>query len=218
MRASCTYRGHLSRTVLSGVWCGATFACFWESGKFDGMHGLSVLRRRRRCTHGTRKAKHRRQCTTYNVLRRCGCWVFIFEAIHVRRISGIQFVWLGWIPASSSDVLTRMPSRSRIKRNLGLLDVGITRVQSVAFRPSHSMYGVNPKAALAFHAFLALLYDGVVHKRWLKFSNSVDAMGMGTSPAPIGPKQMLFADDDRARLGPDLARTGAPGSCGAWRC
>ncbi|KAK6768642.1 hypothetical protein RDI58_034119 [Solanum bulbocastanum] len=54
-----------------------------------------------------------------------GCRACIDEAIHVRRMSGIGLARLGWIPASSSDVLTRMPCRWRIKRNLGLSDVGI---------------------------------------------------------------------------------------------
>ncbi|KAG5615383.1 hypothetical protein H5410_015207 [Solanum commersonii] len=99
-----------------------------------------------------------------------------------------------------TDILSRIPSRWRIKRNLGLLDVGLL---------------VNPKAALASHAFLTSSYDGVVCKRRLEFLNSIDAVGMRPSPAPIYPKQMLLANDDRAHLGPNRARTGAPGSCGA---
>ena len=77
-------------------------------------------------------------------------------------------------------------------------------MQSVAFRPSHSMCGVNPKAALASHAFLASSCDGVVRERRLEFSDSVDAVGMGPSPAPICPKRMLLANDGRARLEPSV--------------
>jgi len=134
-------------------------------------------------------------------------------------------VWLGWILASSSDILSRIPSRWRIKRNLGLSDVGllccIPYAQALLmcnqspFCPSHSMCGVNPKAALAFHSFLTSSCDGVVCERRLKFSNSIDALGMGPSPNPIYPKQMLLANDCRTRFGNDRARTGAPGSCGA---
>uniref|UniRef100_M1DUF3 Uncharacterized protein n=1 Tax=Solanum tuberosum TaxID=4113 RepID=M1DUF3_SOLTU len=47
------------------------------------------------------------------------------------------------------------------------------------------------------------------------YTNSIDAVGMGPSPNPIYPKQMLLANDCRARFGNDRARTGAPGSCGA---
>ncbi|KAH0695680.1 hypothetical protein KY290_008998 [Solanum tuberosum] len=85
-------------------------------------------RGRRRATAGIALAlqrRHRRRRTTSHVGRRGGCWACIFEAIHVRRMSGNRLAWLGWIPASSSDVLTRMPCRWRIKRNLGLSDVGI---------------------------------------------------------------------------------------------
>uniref|UniRef100_M1C9I3 Uncharacterized protein n=1 Tax=Solanum tuberosum TaxID=4113 RepID=M1C9I3_SOLTU len=56
--------------------------------------------------------------TASHVECRGGCWVCIDKVNHVRRMSGIRLVWLGWIPASSCDVLTRMPSRSRIKLNL----------------------------------------------------------------------------------------------------
>ncbi|KAH0656880.1 hypothetical protein KY285_031768 [Solanum tuberosum] len=66
------------------------------------------------------------------------------------------------------------------------------------------MCGVNPKAALASHAFLASSCDGVVRERRLEFSDSVDAVGMGPSPAPICPKRMLLANDGRARLEPSV--------------
>uniref|UniRef100_M1DUY7 Uncharacterized protein n=1 Tax=Solanum tuberosum TaxID=4113 RepID=M1DUY7_SOLTU len=44
-------RGHLSRPVYTRLVRNGS-ACFLASGKFDGMHDLSVLRRRRRNTHG----------------------------------------------------------------------------------------------------------------------------------------------------------------------
>ncbi|KAG5606520.1 hypothetical protein H5410_028012 [Solanum commersonii] len=67
------------------------------------------------------------------------------------------------------------------------------------------------------HAILASSCDGVVRKQRVKFSDSVDTVGMGPSPAPICPKQMLLANDGRTCLGLVRARTGTPGSCGA-RC
>jgi len=79
------------------------------------------------------------------------------------------------------------------------------------------MNGVNPKAVLASHAFLASSCYGVVRERRLEFSDSVDAVGMGPSPAPICPKQMFLANDGRARLEPVCTRTGAPDSCGVQR-
>ncbi|KAK6772532.1 hypothetical protein RDI58_030238 [Solanum bulbocastanum] len=69
--------------------------------------------------------RHRRRGTACHAGLRGGCRACIDEAIHVRRMSGIGLARLGWIPASSSDVLTRMPCRWRIKRNLGLSGVGI---------------------------------------------------------------------------------------------
>ncbi|KAG5615375.1 hypothetical protein H5410_015199 [Solanum commersonii] len=63
--------------------------------------------------------------TTFNVGCQSGCWVCIDEEIHVWRISGIRVVWLGWILASSSDNLSCIASRWWVKRNLGLLDVGL---------------------------------------------------------------------------------------------
>ena len=40
---------------LVGVLRGLSGRALWA---FDGMHGLSVLRRRRRCKHGARTAKY----------------------------------------------------------------------------------------------------------------------------------------------------------------
>ncbi|WMV19053.1 hypothetical protein MTR67_012438 [Solanum verrucosum] len=54
------------------------------------------------------------------------------------------------------------------------------------------MCGVNPKSALASHAFLASSCDGVVRERWLEFSNSVDAVGMGPSPRVEQPTQNMY--------------------------
>ncbi|KAK6768640.1 hypothetical protein RDI58_032295 [Solanum bulbocastanum] len=65
---------------------------------------------------------------------------------------------------------------------------GITRVQSVGFRPSRSTRGANPEAALAPRAFLAPSCEGAVRERRLEFSDSVDAAGTGPSPAPICPR------------------------------
>ncbi|KAG5606768.1 hypothetical protein H5410_028260 [Solanum commersonii] len=90
-------------------------------------------------------------------------------------MSGVRLVWLGWILASSSDIITRMPSPSRIKSNLGLLDV--------------NLLCCIPDAPRAMARIL----------------DSVDAVGMGPSLAPICPKQMLLANDNHTRLGPDRA-------------
>ena len=69
--------------------------------------------------------RHRRLCTTSHVGRRGGCRAFIDGAIQLWRRSGIGHLLVGWIPISRSDVLTRMPIRWRMKRNLGWSDVGI---------------------------------------------------------------------------------------------
>uniref|UniRef100_M0ZZR9 Uncharacterized protein n=1 Tax=Solanum tuberosum TaxID=4113 RepID=M0ZZR9_SOLTU len=103
---------------------------------------------RRRATTGIGLAlqrRHQRRYTTFNVGCRGGCWEYIDEEIHVRLISGIRVVWLGWIISSSSDNLSRIPSRladqaqSRLvgcrSPLLHTLCVGITHVQSIAFFP-----------------------------------------------------------------------------------
>lgn len=56
------------------------------------------------------------------------------------------------------------------------------RVQTVAFRPSHTVCGANPKAALASRVLLAPSCGGAVRERRLGFSDSVDAAGTGPSP------------------------------------
>ncbi|KAG5568982.1 hypothetical protein H5410_064026 [Solanum commersonii] len=47
----------------------------------------------------------------------------------------------------------------------------------------------EPKAALASHAFPRFAGEGVVRERRLEFSDSVDAAGMGPSPAPYLPER-----------------------------
>ena len=69
--------------------------------------------------------RHRRLHTTSHVERRGGCRACIDGAIQLWLMSGIGHLLVGWIPISRSDVLTRMPIRWRMKRNLGWSDVGI---------------------------------------------------------------------------------------------
>ncbi|KAK6771652.1 hypothetical protein RDI58_031109 [Solanum bulbocastanum] len=91
------------------------------------------------------QGRHRRRGTACHAGRRGGCRACIDEAIHVRRMSGIGLARLGWIPASSSDVLTRIAvsvadqAQSRlVGRRYPVLHTqcaGITRVHRSAFRP-----------------------------------------------------------------------------------
>ncbi|KAK6772589.1 hypothetical protein RDI58_030116 [Solanum bulbocastanum] len=85
---------------------------------------------------------------------------------------------------------------------------GITRVQSVGFRPSRSTRGANPEAALAPRAFLAPSCEGAVRERRLEFSDS-RARGLHRLLSAL--ERMLLADDGRARLGPVRALSGADG-------
>ncbi|PHT96840.1 hypothetical protein BC332_34233 [Capsicum chinense] len=66
------------------------------------------------------------------------------------------------------------------------------QVLSIVIRLSHSVHGVNQKAALVSHNFLASLCDVVVHVRRLRFSDSVDVVGMGSSSALICPVRWSF--------------------------
>lgn len=164
------------------------------------------------------QGRHRRRRTASScddVGRRGGCRACMFEAIHARRMSGIGLARLGWIPASGSDVLTRRPRRSHRNKqaeNPGLSsDVGILccipnawallACNRSPFAPRIRRAGRTQKPLLRPTPSLASPCEGVVRERRLEFSDSVDAAGMGPSPAPYLPERnerTLLANDGRA--------------------
>ncbi|KAH0674138.1 hypothetical protein KY284_025225 [Solanum tuberosum] len=79
------------------------------------------------------------------------------------------------------------------------------------------MCGVNPKAALASHAFLASSCDGVVPRAAAGILGFGRRSGHGAFTGSYLPKTNAPANDGRARLEPVRSLTGAAGSCGA-RC
>ncbi|PHT97279.1 hypothetical protein BC332_33783 [Capsicum chinense] len=113
-------------------------------------------------------------------------------------------------PCSSSDVLTRLPSQSRGKRNVGLLEVGFlccipnAQALSIALRPSHFMRGANRKATLASHDSLASSCDVVVRERQSEFSDAADAAGMRPSSAPICPVRRSLKTTVALTLNPSV--------------
>ncbi|KAF3660097.1 putative domain-containing protein-like [Capsicum annuum] len=78
------------------------------------------------------------------------------------------------------------------------------QVLSIAFRPLHFVRGVNRKAALVSHAFLASSYNVVVHERWSGFSDTVDAVGMGSSSTSICPVRCSLQTTVALALNPSV--------------
>lgn len=141
-----------------------------------------------------------------------------------RRTSGVRHVWLGWIPARAatsrparhlSSGASANQARPKSFSCVAYLMPRHYRVRYVAFRPSRSACGANPKAAPASHALLAPPCEVVVRGRRLGFSDSVDAAGMGSPRGLLSaPKTMLLANDGRARL---VSGRALPGQAGLMR-
>lgn len=101
-------------------------------------------------------------------------------------------------PCSSSDVLARRPCQSRGERRLGLPGVGflccipnapaLPRAISCLSPLALGARG-EPQAAVASPVALASSCGGVVRGRQFGLSDSVDAVGMGSSLLPICPDE-----------------------------
>ena len=188
------------------------------STRLVGIH--FILPRAGSCLAGLALAlqrRHRLRRAASNAGRRGGCRACIDEAFGRTTHEWCSACAVGLDPCSSSDVLTGTQSQSRGGRNFRPVRSRFPvlhthcprhcRVQTVAFRPSHTVRRGEPKS----RPRVPRPPRPVVRGRGPRAGTRILGLGRRSGHGaltPICPTNTLLANDGRARLGPGCAPSG----------